>query len=557
MKLKIDRRTALLAGGSAFLWPALARAATDGVVRAPIIRTASGAVQGTVVDGVPAYLGMPYGAPPVGPLRFMPPVRPASWKGVRDCTRWPAIAVQQQDSDFEGMGKTGTSAVPPLTHMPRSKADIMRLPQSEDCLSLDVWTPSTRPGAKKPVMVWFHGGGYDRGSGSGSIYAGANLVKAGDVVLVNVNHRLNVFGYLHLGDIGGPQFASSGNVGIQDLVLALRWVQANIAQFGGDPRNVTIFGQSGGGAKVSALLAMPSAKGLFHKAIVMSGSVLRVQEKPRATQVAKALMAELGLAENDIKGLQAVDARKLHSASVAALGKLGGGFGRGPSLSPVLDGMVIPRHPYDPDAPAISADIPMLVGTVKDEAASAFRTAASIPVATDEQLMKAARAAAGDRAQEAIDIYRKLRPDDANIYRIVDIQTQSGARKNACLMAERKIAQGRAKVWMYINAWEGPPNRKPHRAHHSIDLGATFANSRAEIYFPYSPEAAAFDKVVPAAWTAFAHKGDPNNPLMPHWPAYNLKDRPVMLLDVNSKLVNGYEDEARAFWASVPTPGWG
>ncbi len=406
-------------------------------------------------------------------------------------------------------------------------------------------------------MVWLHGGGYDRGSGSGSIYAGANLVKQGDVVLVNVNHRLNVFGYLHLGDIGGPAFASSGNVGIQDLVLALRWVRDNIAQFGGDPANVTIFGQSGGGAKASCLLAMPSARGLFHKAIVMSGAVLRVQEKAPAGRIALAVMAELGLQPGDVKGLQAVDARALLAASREAIRKVvsTGMTNSWASLSPVLDGSVLPRHPFDPDAPAISADVPMIVGTVRDEAASSFRTAATIPTASDDDVRKAARAAAGDKAEDAIALYRRLRPGDANIYRIVDIQTQSGSRKNAFQMAERKLAQGRGKVWVYVNAWQGPPDRVPHRAHHSIDLGPTFGNSRAEIYFPYSPEAAAFDKVLPATWAAFAHKGDPNNAAIPQWPAYNLVNRPTMMLDVRSRLVSDFEGEARAFWAAMPEVG--
>ncbi len=555
MAISVSRRDALIVAAGGALWATLARADSK-LTLAPVVRTTKGLVQGTVVDNVPAYLGIPYGAPPVGPLRFMPPVPRAAWRGVHDGTRWPAIAIQQTNSDFEGMGKTGNTRPPPLTHMPRSKADVMQLPQSEDCLSLDVWTATPSPRVRKPVMVWLHGGGYDRGSGSASIYAGANLVKQGDVVLVNVNHRLNVFGYLHLGDLGGPAFASSGNVGIQDLVLALRWVKDNIAQFGGDPANVTIFGQSGGGAKATCLLAMPSARGLFHKAIVMSGSVLRVQEREAAGRIAEALMAELGLQPGDVKGLQAVDARALLNASQEAIKKVVGTGtpGRWASLSPVLDGTVLPRHPYDPDAPEISADVPMIVGTVKDEAASSFRTAATIPVASDEDLIKAARAAAGARAEDAVALYKRIRPGDANIYRIVDIETQSGSRKNAYLMAERKLAQGRGKVWVYVNAWEGPPNRVSHRAHHSIDLGPTFGNSRAEIYFPYSPEAAAYDKVLPATWAAFAHKGDPNNPAIPNWPAYNLQDRPTMLLNVRSRLVNDFEGEFRAFWAAVPGP---
>ena len=394
MKMLVTRRRALIGCASTIVW-CKAAGASGKLVVAPVVQTAKGLIQGTVVDGIPAYLGIPYGAPPVGPLRFMPPVPNEPWTGVHDGTRWPAIAIQQTNSDFEGMGKTGINRPPPVTHMPRSKADVMQLPQSEDCLTLDVWTAKASTRVRKPVMVWLHGGGYDRGSGSGSIYAGANFVRQGDVVLVNLNHRLNVFGYLHLGDIGGPAFSSSGNVGIQDLVLALRWVKDNIAQFGGNPNNVTIFGQSGGGAKASCLLAMPSAQGLFHKAIVMSGSVARIQEREQATRIARAVMAELNLAPDDMAGLQSADARTLLMASQSALRKMASDGGRSSwsSLSPVLDGTILPRHPFAPDAPAVSAHIPMIVGTVKDEAASSFRTAARIPDASDDDLMKAARVA--------------------------------------------------------------------------------------------------------------------------------------------------------------------
>jgi para-nitrobenzyl esterase len=551
MDFILNRREALLVGTGGILSPALARAADGGLVLAPVVSTTGGRVQGTVVDGAAAYLAIPYGAPPVGPLRFMPPKPAASWKGVRDATRWRAIAVQALNSNFEGMGTTSDAGPPPVTHMPRSRADIMRLPQSEDCLSLDIWGAAPSGNARKPVMVWLHGGGYSFGSGSASIYAGANLARQGDVVVVCVNHRLNVFGYLHLGDLGGTSFGSSGNVGIQDIVLALNWVRDNISNFGGDPDNVTIFGQSGGGGKTSCLLAMPSAKGLFHKAIVMSGSTLRMQEREDATRYARALMAELGLALNDVAGLQRVDSRKLFDASTAAARKLTSSGQRG-GLSPVVDGVVLPRHPFDPAAPELSADIPMILGTVKDEAAMAFRQAPGIPNATDEEVMRAARAAAGAKAEDAITLYKTLRPSDANIYRIVDIQTQSGARKNAYVMAERKIQQGRAPVWVYVNTWQGPPARDQYRAHHSIDLGPIFGNSRAEVWYPYTPEAAAMDRILPATWAAFAHTGDPNNVTIPYWPPYNLQDRPTMLLNIHSLLVNDFEGEARAFWASIP-----
>ena len=265
MTLRLDRRFFLLqssAVGAALLLPRRrASAAEPGV---PVVDTAFGKVRGAAVDGIKAFKGIPYGASTAGANRFMPPQKPAPWGGVREALDWAGHAPQA----FAGRRRPEVS---------RLSGTPDRVPVSEDCLTLNLWTPGLDAG-RRPVMVWLHGGAFSYGSANTPRTAGANLARRGDVVVVSVNHRLNIFGFLDLAALGGEAFAHSGNAGVLDLVAALEWVRGNIASFGGDPGNVTIFGQSGGGGKVSALLAMPAAKGLFQRAIVMSGAGIRMAD---------------------------------------------------------------------------------------------------------------------------------------------------------------------------------------------------------------------------------------------------------------------------------------
>src|ERR1035441_10484085 len=324
-----------------------------------VVKTTNGDVQGLVKDGVQVLKGIRYGAAPVGPLRFMPPQRPKPWKGVADATEFGAPAIQMAPP----------ISASPATDFGRQLATIYTTPaeikiQNEDCLFLNVWTPGLGGGTGRPVMVWLHGGGFAYGSGAWPIYDGANLAKKGDVVVVTVNHRLNVFGYLYLaqiGQLGNDAYAKSGNAGMLDLVAALEWVRDNIEAFGGDPGNVTIFGESGGGGKVSTLMAMPGAKGLFHKGIVESGSTLRVGSREDANKAAERLVAQLGITPNRMDDLQKAPMDKL----LATMHSMAGS--NAPRLGPVVDGRSLPRNPFDPDAPSITASVPMLIGTNRSE----------------------------------------------------------------------------------------------------------------------------------------------------------------------------------------------
>ena len=322
----------------------------------PVVEIASGKLRGASSGGIHAFKGIPYGAPTGGANRFMPPQPPAPWAGVRDALAYRGHAPQSPT-------RAGSAARSCATMLGPADAT----PEGEDCLTLNVWTPGL-DAAKRPVMVWLHGGAFAYGSGNRAVTDGANLARRGDVVVVSVNHRLNIFGYLHLADIGGERFAHSGNAGSLDLVAALEWVRDNIAQFGGDPGNVTIFGESGGGGKVSVLLAMPAARGLFHRAVIQSGATIRVSTRERGNALAEAVLKELGAAT--ATGCRSVPLDKLLAAIAPASRAVGPT--RWPLLDrydfgPVVDGTDLPQQPFDPDAPPIADDIPLLIGGTREE----------------------------------------------------------------------------------------------------------------------------------------------------------------------------------------------
>src|SRR5205807_1823478 len=330
-----------------------------------VVKTTNGPVQGLVIDGVHSFKGLRYAAAPIGLLRWMPPQKPAPWTTVQDCSDYGAPAMQMAT----GITVSSLSDFSMQMHRVFTTPSEMKI-HNEDCLFLNVWTPGL-DSKRRPVMVWIHGGGFAYGSGGQPIYQADDLARSHDVVAISVNHRLNLFGYMHLGDQMGSSYASSGSVGMQDLVAALEWIRDNIVEFGGDPGNVTIMGQSGGGAKVSILLSMESAKGLFHKASIQSGAGLRVGRKEGAGRIAKALLDELKIAPGDIKALQAVPAQVLIDTANALAARVPRGVGPGSGglggFGPILDGVAITRDPFDPDGPAVSSDVPILVGSVKDE----------------------------------------------------------------------------------------------------------------------------------------------------------------------------------------------
>ncbi len=490
-------------------------------MRSRTVTTTKGPVRGYRDGPVAVFKGLRYGAPPVGPRRFRPPHPPEPWSTPADAAALGSPALQAGLAPGEKSG--GRSAGdPPAPGEPGT---------SEDCLFLNVWTPATDGGAR-PVMVWLHGGGFGNGSGGAAMYDGAALAARGDTVIVTVNHRLNLFGYLHLGDLGGDP--SSGMAGMLDIVLALQWVRDNIAAFGGDPGNVTIFGESGGGWKVCLLQAMPAARGLFHKAIVQSGPGLRATSREAATRTAAGLLAALGLEAGDLSRLESLPAEVLQAAAEPLAGdRLMSAF------TPCVDGVALPRDPFHPDAPALSADIPLMIGTNKDETTLFNLTAPGFGQWTDGDLTRRAEAAAGDRAAALVAALRAAYPDYSPTHLICAVQTVMMMWANSVTLAERKAAQGAAPVYMYLLTWETPVARGSLKCPHALEIPLVFDNVEAARNFVgrgEEPQAMA-DQIAPA-WLAFARTGDPNAAPLPHWPAYGLTRRATMVFDLTSRIEN-------------------
>ena len=487
--------------------------------RTAVVQTSNGPVRGYREGPLSIFKGVRYGAPPLGALRFRPPERPAKWSEVADTVSLGAPAIQVGVPPGETTG--GRSAGdPPAPGQPAT---------DEDCLFINVWTQGLA--GKRPVMVWLHGGGFANGSGGAAMYDGTALARRGDVVTVSVNHRLNVFGYLHLGELGGHP--SSGQAGMLDIVLVLEWVRDNIAAFGGDPAKVTIFGESGGGAKVSMLQAMPAARGLFHRAIVQSGPGLRAVPRDKATANARALLDGLGIAPGDLAKLESLPVAAIQEAA-ANIGRTEGPMG---GFSPCVDGIALPRDPFHPDAPAISADVPVMVGTNKDEATLFLLADPKFGEMTEEDLRKRAERAVGDKAPALIAELRKAFPDYSPSHLVAAVQTATTMWLGSISLAERKAAQGAGPAYMYMLTWETPVSRGRLRCPHALEIPLVFDNvETARNFVGRGDEPQALSEQMAEAWLAFARTGDPNTPGLPHWPPYDPAARATMIFDLESRI---------------------
>jgi para-nitrobenzyl esterase len=422
--------------------------------------------------------------------------------------------------------------------------------ESEDCLYLNVFTPGF-DGARRPVMVWLHGGGFISGSG-GPAYDGSHLARRGDVVVVTINHRLGALGYTHLAEAGGAAFASSGNVGMLDIVAALEWTRDNIAAFGGDPGNITIFGESGGGRKVAALLAMPPARGLFQRAIIESGPGVRVNEADYATKLAGTFMEEAGA--DTVEELQAVSVERILAAQAATIAKTPSSNARG-GFRPVLDGAVLPVHPFDPIAPALSADVPVMVGFNRTEATLFLANDKEAFELDEEGLRRRTERLFKDEAGRIIDTMRGLYPDatPSDLYLLI----HTGWLRypiDSIKLAERKAAGGGAPVYMYKFEWETPARYGQMRTPHALEIPFVFDNVELGAWRGFTrstPEAAALAAKVSATWAAFARTGDPNGGGLPAWTPYEADRGATMVINNESALVDDPAAGERQLWDGV------
>ena len=514
---------------------------------APIVEISTGKLQGTSSAGIHSFKGIAYGGSTAGRGRFMPPQPPLPWAGVREALAYAGRAWQLPNRP----------KLRPVLETLLGPADTTQ--EGEDCLTLNVWTPGLSAGAKRPVMVWLHGGAFGYGSGNRAVTDGSNLARRGDVVVVSVNHRLNVFGFLHLADIGGSVWAHSGNAGMLDIVAALRWVRDNIAVFGGDPGNVTIFGESGGGGKVSVLLAMPAARGLFHRAVIQSGAAIRVSTRQRANALAEAVLKDLGIGDNECERLQSVPAERLLAALAPASRAVG--RSRWPLLDrydfgPVVDGSDLPQHPAEPEAPAISDDIPLMVGGTREE--SAFFLADDDAVwngtLTEEDLRRRVAAVADDQTDGLLSAYRSAMPQASPADRLIAALTGSNFWIRTVLLAERCASRKRAPVYMYSLDWQSPAHDGRVKAHHAMDLPFVFDNFDAADTTAGAPGARELATRISATWIAFARNGHPDNSAIPPWPAYRTKDRDTIVFDTACPVVRDPDHEARLLWSRVVAP---
>ncbi len=496
-----------------------------------IVATQAGRVAGYVRNGIYTFKGVPYAGNTEAANRFMPPTKPRPWEGIRSSRQYGYVAPQ---------GPRGGWANDEEAFMFAWDDGV----QNEDCLRVNVWTPGIDR-KKRPVMVWLHGGGYTAGSGQElRSYDGENLARRGDVIVVSLNHRLNAFGYLDLSPYG-DQYAASGNVGMLDIVAALEWVRDNIENFGGDPRVVTIFGQSGGGGKVSTLMAMPEAKGLFHRAIVESGSLLRGMTQENAHKLSEAIVSELGLTRTTIGQIQTLPAQQILAAAGKVLqqrrSRPPGGIPnfRGAvdqlGFAPVVDGRILPNHPFSPAAPAMSADIPMIIGTTLNE----FVTAINHPeyeAMTDADLQARAREIYGDRAMSVIDAFHARTPA-AKPFDLWSRIAAADVRASAIEQAKLKAAQGRAPAYLYWFTWQTPILNGRPRAFHCAEIAFVFDNTdRCETMTGGGADARALAAKMSDAWLQFARSGDPNHPHLPHWPAFKPETGATMIFDNVSKV---------------------
>jgi para-nitrobenzyl esterase len=482
--------------------------------------TTTGKIRGYKDSGIISFKNIPYGDN-TAKRRFMAPVPPQPWEGVRDAFKFGPIAPQQRPTN--------------------SAMNI-----SEDCLNLNAWTPELHDGRNRPVMVWFHGGAYSNGTSNMDINDGVRLCKRGDVVVVTVNHRLNLFGYLYLAELGGQEFAESGNVGMLDLVLALQWVRDNISEFGGNPQNVTIFGQSGGGAKCATLMAMPAARGLFHKVITQSGQQLTGRRRENATETAKAVLKALELSLDSINAIKTMPVERL----IAAMQNF--------YYGPVTDGTILPRDPFDPDASPLSSDIPMMMGNNHDETRSLIGGGDStLFLLTWEELpariLKHVKQFIGNLdPNEIIAKYRQWYPQYSPSDVFFSATTAARSWKGFVIESERRAQQHGAPTYVYQFDWSSPIEGGKWKAAHAIEIAFVFDNiAYGASQVGTGPDQQAMADMMSDAWIAFARTGNPDTKNLPHWPRFNFDKRETMIFNLVPYIKSDPRGEERRLFAPI------
>lgn len=488
----------------------------------PIVKTIYGAISGSQEDGVFSFKGIPYAKAE----RFMPPQEPDSWKGVREHTEFGPIAMQVN------------------SWSPEDAMDEKKL------FTLNIWTQGINDGKKRPVMFWLHGGGFSVGASDDPITDGKMLALKGDVVLVSVNHRLNILGFLDLSAFG-DEYANSANVGMLDVVAALKWVNKNIHKFGGDTNNVTIFGESGGGGKVGTLMSMPAAQGLFHKAIIQSGTIINVMTKEKSVALGKAMAEVLGLTKQNIHELHNIPYKQLVEAGNKALEKTVGlrkpgtttmfGFG------PVPDGVNLLQQPFTPGFADISKNIPLMIGTTFNELVKTVYDEKDLSM---EEAKKRLDKIYGQKTEAYIDLFKKSYPN-CSPQDLLSIDTLF--RPTTIEVADARAAATSALVYSYLLTWKSPIENNTKGSFHGVDIPLAFNNIELGKHWTGTGEdARALAEKMSAAWINFARSGNPNvKDVLPSWKPYTQENGETMIFDSEIKVLNNHDRELMQLIKSV------
>ena len=502
------------------------------------IVTREGKLRGVSGEGFEVFRGIPFAQPPIGPLRFRPPQPLEAWAGVRDAGSFGPASLQAQRP-------MAALVVQGITE------------ESEDCLYLNVWTPSA-DGEPRPVMVWLHGGAFVFGAGSQTNCDGAALAVRENVVVVTVNYRLGILGFLHGRSVCGDQLDSTGNEGLLDQVAALEWVKENIAAFGGDAGNVTVFGQSAGAISISMLLTMPRAKGLFHKAILQSGAPNVRNSLDTAANVTERVLHELGVKPENAGKLRELSAERLMEAQNKATPR-----SSGVAYRPVLDSSIFPEEPFAAIARGSGQGVPLLVGTTRDEMRFFGWMDPNITEMDQGGLLSRCEAAimggqdGVSNGERAIDVYRRAREAREDSTTVQDvwfaIATDQTFRAPAMRVAESQ-ARHTPDVFAYLFTYESPAAHGALRACHALDVPfvfGTFGHEEIRDFAGDGPEAARLSGQMMAAWGAFARSGNPSHDGLPEWPRYEPMNRATMELGVESRVLFAPMEPERAFWETV------
>ncbi len=506
----------------------------------PVIETSQGKLSGRVEAGVARFLGIPYARPPVGALRFRPPQPPEPWPGVRDATAFGASAPQAE---------LGAAALPGMS--------VGR--QSEDCLYLNVWKPAADTG-KRPVLVWIHGGGFSSGSGSQPSYDPTGLVARANVVVVTLNYRLGALGFLYLGARGASRLGATANVGLLDQIEALAWVRDNAASFGGDPGNVTIFGESSGGRSVATLLGTPAARRLFHRAIAQSGAASHGHDETSATEIARELMRELGVPVEEAERLREVGVSALLEAQGRVVARRVGTPGWLP-FQPVVDGVVLPEPPLAAIRGGLSRDVPLLVGSNRDEWKLFAAADPRLHRLDDDGLRSRARARVPDadpaRADALLEGYRgsgEARVGTSPLEVFCALETDRVYRIPALRLADAQVRAG-GTVYAYHFTWPSALLGGALGACHAVEVPFVFGNvdtPGGRAFSGSGPEVTALSARVMDAWSSFARDGVPRARSLPDWPRYTEERRETMILGAACAVELDPGGATRRLWDGIP-----